>query len=94
MSIEAAEAVAVSALGYVAADPVLLQRFLALTGLDPAQIRQAAGQPGFLAGVLQFVLAHEPTLQAFAGSCGHRPEDVGAALRMLPFGDDTYNWST
>ena len=56
-----AEALAVTALGFVAADPELLPRFLALTGIDGAQVRKAAQEPGFLAGVLDFILAHEPT---------------------------------
>lgn len=91
---ERAEAIAVSALGFVAAEPELLQRFLAITGIDPGRIREAAGEPGFLAGVLQFILAHEPTLQAFAAASGERPEAVGAALRALPFGDDGHLRST
>ncbi len=93
ISREAAEEIAVSALGFVADDPDLLQRFLAITGLDPQQIRKVAGEPGFLAGVLQFILAHEPTLTAFAAAAGHRPEVVGAALRALPFGDDSHERS-
>jgi hypothetical protein len=94
VSPETAEAIAVSALGFVASEPELLSRFLAITGVDPGQIRAVAGQPGFLAGVLQFILAHEPTLEAFVAASGQRPEDVGAALRALPFGDDSFDRST
>lgn len=91
---EAAEAIAVTALGFVASEPELLQRFLALTGIDPGRIREVAGEPGFLAGVLQFILAHEPTLDAFVAASGQKPEAVGAALRALPFGDDSHQRST
>ncbi|MDO9306529.1 MAG: DUF3572 domain-containing protein, partial [Mesorhizobium sp.] len=59
---ESAEALALRALGFVAADPELLPRFLAISGIDAGAIRQAAREPGFLAGVLQFIVAHEPTL--------------------------------
>ncbi|MEQ9178864.1 MAG: DUF3572 domain-containing protein, partial [Nitratireductor sp.] len=62
---QTAEALAIQALGFVAADPVLLPRFLALTGIEASEIRRAAAEPGFLAGVLNFLLAHEPTLTAF-----------------------------
>jgi len=89
-----AEDLAVAALSYVAADPVLLPRFLALTGIEPAQIREVAGQPGFLAGVLQFLLAHEPTLMGFCNTQGVKPEHVSAALRALPFGDDQFEATT
>jgi hypothetical protein len=85
-----AEALAVSALVFIAGDPVLLPRFLAITGIEAQAIRQAAREPGFLAGVLRFVLAHEPTLLSFASEAGVEPVAVGAALKALPTGDDRY----
>lgn len=91
---EEAEAIAVAALSFIASDPVLLPRFLALTGIEADQIRQAARSPGFLAGVLGFVLAHEPTLIAFAEAEKIDPAKVGAARRALPHGDDRYTAST
>jgi hypothetical protein len=78
-----AEALAIEALGFIAADPDLLPRFLALTGIEASSIRMAAREPGFMAGVLNFVLAHEPTLLSFAASS---PGSVAAAARALPFG--------
>lgn len=99
MDTNAAEAIAVAALGFVAADPVLLPRFLAVTGIEAARIRRAAAEPGFLAGVLQFLMAHEPTLTAFCAASGEAaapvtPADVAAALAALPFGDDRFEAST
>ena len=57
------------------------------------RIRRAAGEPGFLAGVLQFILAHEPTLLRFAEETGTPPAAVGKALRALPLGDDDHEHS-
>jgi len=94
MDPESAEQMAVAALGFVAADPVLLPRFLAISGIDADRIRQAAREPGFLAGVLQFLMAHEPTLAAFCEASGNPPARVAAALRALPFGDDRFEAST
>lgn len=91
---EEAEAVAIAALGFVAADPELLPRFLALTGIEISSIRKAAGEPGFLAGVLQFIAAHEPTLLRFAEETGTPPDAVLKAQRALPQGDDGYEAST
>jgi hypothetical protein len=85
-----AEALAIQALGFVASDPELLPRFLAITGIEAHSIRQAAGEPGFLAGVLQFILAHEPTLLRFSEATGIAPGSVAVALRALPFGDDCH----
>jgi hypothetical protein len=90
---EEAEALAIRALGFVAADPELLPRFLAITGIEAQSIRRAASEPGFLAGVLQFILAHEPTLLRFAEETGTPPAAVGKALRALPLGDDDHERS-
>lgn len=90
---DAAEALAVQALAFVAGDPTLLPRFLAISGIEAGDVRAAASQPGFLAGVLQFVLAHEPTLMQFSEATGIDPAEVGRACRALPFGDDGYERS-
>jgi len=89
-----AEAIAIEALGFVASDPELLPRFLAITGIEPQAIREAAREPGFLAGVLQFILAHEPTLLRFSETSDITPAKVAAALRHLPLGDDSHQTST
>ncbi len=91
---EAAEALAIRALGFIASDAVLLPRFLAITGIEAKDIRAAASQPGFLAGVLQFLLAHEPTLMQFAQDAGIDAAEVGRACRALPFGDSEYERSS
>ena len=89
-----AEAIAVSGLVFVANDPVLLPRFLAITGIDASAVRDAAREPGFLAGVLQFILAHEPTLLSFCEQDGISPPAVMTASKLLPTGDDGYLAST
>lgn len=87
MTQEEAEQIAIAGLSFVAGDPELLQRFLAITGIEAGDIRRAAREPGFLAGVLQFILAHEPTLESFCAESGLKPERVAAAPSALPFGD-------
>jgi hypothetical protein len=94
MTRDEAEAVGVRALAFVAGDPDLLPRFLSITGIEPGRIREAARQAGFLAGVLDFVLAHEPTVVAFAAGSGLDPSAVARARRALPGGDDRYQAST
>lgn len=84
---EAAEAIAIEALGFIAADQKLLPRFLSITGIEAHAIRAAAREPGFLAGVLDFVLAHEPTLMEFCEANGRNPASIVAARRKLA-GDD------
>ena len=94
MNRQNAESVAIAALSFIASDTELLPRFLSITGIEASSIRRAASEPGFLAGVLQFVLAHEPTLIAFAERSGTPPDSVSQAMQALPQGDDRYEPST
>jgi hypothetical protein len=80
---EAARELAIVALGYIASDPEELSRFLALTGIDPATIRAAAEEPGFLAGVLAYISGNERTLMAFATHAGVGPEEIEKARQVL-----------
>jgi hypothetical protein len=77
------DAVAVAALGWIAGNEDMLSRFLALTGIEAGQIRLAAAEPGFLAGVLDFLLAHEPSLMAFCNETETDPELVTRAREEL-----------
>jgi hypothetical protein len=88
-----AEAIAIEALGFVAGDPALLPRFLSITGIEAQSIRAAAREPGFLAGVLEFLLAHEPTLLQFCEQFGIAPAAVASAQRALPLGGSDYQTS-
>jgi hypothetical protein len=74
-----AEETAAAILGWLAGEPEMLQRFLALSGIAPQQIRSAMAEPGFLAGMIDFVMGHEPTLLAFCEATGTKPETVVAA---------------
>ncbi len=85
------EDIAIRALGWIAGNEPMLHRFLDLSGIDASQIRQAAQEPAFLAGVLTFILAHEPTLNEFAEAENLHPSVVGKALRSLPGGDRAYD---
>jgi len=90
---EAAEAIAIEALGFIAANDKLLPRFLSITGIEAHAIREAAREPGFLAGVLDFVLAHEPTLMEFCEAGRRVPASVVAARRKLAGGDGSHEGS-
>ena len=78
-----AVALAIRGLGHLASEPERLSRFLALTGLDPAEIRTAAREPGFLAGVLEYLAADEALLVAFASEAGVAPDAIEQARLAL-----------
>jgi hypothetical protein len=80
---EAAEALAIQALSFIAEEPERLGAFLAASGIGPEAIRDAARAPGFLGGVLDHMLADESLLLAFADSAGLDPTSVARARRAL-----------
>ena len=80
---ESANALAIDALAWLAADPERLDRFLALTGIDHGSLRAAAAEPGFLSAVLDHLCADDTTLLAFAADLGKPPEMIGAAREIL-----------
>lgn len=83
---ENALAIAVDALAFLAEDPLLLSRFLALSGLDAHELRDAALDPAFFAGLLDFFLAHERTLEAFCARSHVAPQAVVQARAALSQG--------
>lgn len=85
---ETAEIVAIQALSFIASEPERLGRFLAETGIGPETLRAAAKDPGFLVGVLDFLLRDEALLNAFADSSHLEPKIVSNARTVL--GDPTW----
>ena len=80
---EGAEATAVAALGFLVAEPERLSRFVALSGLDVANLRIAAQDEGFLAEIIAYFAADETLLLEFAAASGRRPEEIAAAHHVL-----------
>ena len=81
---EEAEVTALHALGFLAADPERISRFMDLSGLDPAAIRASASDPAFLGAVLDHLLGDESLLLIFAEERALRPERIAALRRKLP----------
>ncbi len=80
---EAAEMLAIQALGFIAEDNDRLAGFLAATGIPAEEIRAAAGAPDFLAGVLEHMLGDESLLIAFALTAGIDPAEIARARSAL-----------
>ncbi len=79
MTQEAAEGLAIQALTFIAGDGERLGRFLAVTGIGPTEIRAASRQPGFLAGVLQYLASDEALACDFVAEVNCRPDDIARA---------------
>lgn len=83
LSREAAESLAIEGLAFIAADPDRIERFIALTGLSPQNLREAAANAHFLAAVLEHLSAQEDLLLAFAANRGHEPGMIVKAREIL-----------
>jgi hypothetical protein len=82
-AVEAAEIVAIQALGFIAQDEERLGRFLAVTGMGPAEIRAGARERHFLAGLLDYLMGDETLLVQFAGHAEIDPTTIVIARRAL-----------
>lgn len=80
---ENAEALALQALGFILAEDALRDRFLALTGLVGAELRDRISDEGFLLSVLDFLVSHEPDLLACADALNTDPEILLTAWHTL-----------
>jgi hypothetical protein len=78
-----AEALALAALAATLTDERRAERFLALTGLSPDELRRRAAERGLLGATLAFLESHEPDLVAVAGQLGLAPAELVEARRAL-----------
>jgi hypothetical protein len=92
MTSDAAETVALQALGWLLANPELLPVFLGATGCSEADLRSRAGEPEFLGAVLDFVTLDDAWVVGFCGAEG-LPFDTPRAARMALPGGDLPNWT-
>ena len=90
MTEDEASRIAIAALTHVASDEDLMPRFLAMTGIEATGIRQAAADPNFLAGILDFLLGHEPDAIAFAQA--HEIDPAALMQARATLGGDPAPW--
>jgi hypothetical protein len=83
MEIDEAVTVSLRALSWVLSVPARASRFLALTGLDPQELRARMEDPSLLVACISFLEAYQPDLIACAEAIDCRPETIVAAARRL-----------
>ncbi|PKP73829.1 MAG: DUF3572 domain-containing protein [Alphaproteobacteria bacterium HGW-Alphaproteobacteria-6] len=89
---EAAETLALKALGWIAGQDEVLAAFMAASGIGPEMLRKGAGEAEVLGAVLDFLLADEVRLIAFCDAAGLGYDAPMAARRALPGGQEV-NWT-
>ncbi|MDD9903890.1 MAG: DUF3572 family protein [Rhodospirillaceae bacterium] len=80
----AASDLAAKALVFIAQDSDRIGRFLALTGIGPADIRERAQDPAFQGGLLDHLLTDETLLLEFADWAEIEPSIVAENRLKLP----------
>ncbi len=83
MTANDAEALALRAVAYLAADQKRLSRLMALAGLAPPDLYERLESRIFLTGILDFVLGDEAMVLDFASEAGLPPDSVGRARARL-----------
>ncbi len=80
------EALALSALVFIAEDRSRLAGFLGASGLDPSGLAAAAADPGTLSAVLDYLVSDESLLLVFADHVQIDPAAVEPARHALAGG--------
>lgn len=83
---DAASALALQGLAFLAADEHRLSRFLSLTGMGENELRAAAVTAEFQAAVLEHLLLDESLLLVFAAETGIDPGQIAPAHAVLAGG--------
>ncbi len=89
---EAAETLALQALTWLAGNDDLFPVFLGASGASAGDLAANAGQPAFLASVLDFVLTDDAWVTAFCDAAGLAYDAPMRARAALP-GGEQINWT-
>ena len=92
MQPEAAQVLALQALGWIASDDEVFPVFLSATGANLGDLRARASDPDILAAVLDFLLQDDRWVVAFCDAGGHPYTAPQAARAALP-GGAAVNWT-
>jgi hypothetical protein len=79
-----AEILALKGLVFLANSEGPLDRFMALSGAGADDLRERAGEPEFLAAVMDFLMSDEELLMAFCNETSIDPKDLQIARMALP----------
>ncbi len=78
-----ADVLGLQALVWAIGEPDRADRLIAVTGLDPDDLRARAGEPAVLAAVIGYLESYEPELIACASALGVPPQALVAAHEAL-----------
>ncbi|BAE50876.1 DUF3572 domain-containing protein [Paramagnetospirillum magneticum] len=79
-----AETIALQVVAWIIGDDTMRDRFISITGCGADDLRNRIDQPAFLGSVLDFLLADESSVLAFADHVGLPPDVAMMARAKLP----------
>lgn len=83
LDLDAAEAIGLQGLSFLAADDDRIAKFLGLTGILTNDLIARAKTPEMLLAVLEYLSQDEQLLLRFAGEAEIQPEMAAKAMRLL-----------
>jgi hypothetical protein len=83
INLDEAQTIALGAFTALSSHGGRLARFMNISGLTPESIRSAAGEPDFLAGILDYVASDESLLLELAREMDMKPEQIMEARSAL-----------
>ncbi len=92
LSTEAAETLALTALGWIVGNEELLPVFLGSTGASEADLRERAAEPEFLASILEFLTLDDSWVVAFCDA-NSMPYELPGQARARLSGDAEMHWT-
>lgn len=92
MTRDSAETLALTCLAWLVTEEDLLPVFLGATGASEGDLRSQAGDPDFLAAVLDFLMLDDAWVMRFCTARAVAPEAPAQARMALPGGAQV-NWT-
>ena len=89
---EAAETFGLKALGWLATNEELMPVFLGSSGAAVEDLKAQAGDPSFLASVLDFIMMDDAWVIAFCDAIGAQYQDPMRARQAMP-GSEHHHWT-
>lgn len=75
--------IALAGVGFLAAEPEWMDRFVALSGLDGEELKTRLDDPVVLGGVLGFVMSDDTMAEPFCRAEGLTPQELLYAQHLL-----------
>lgn len=83
MNKDRAIVIALAGVGFLAAEPEWMDRFVALTGLGAEELKKRLDEPAVLAGVLGFVMSDDAMAEPFCQAETLSPQELLYAQHLL-----------